>query len=160
MEFYFCEPCGNSFNGIRPYNDHLASARHKKKMNQQQPPPLAVADSNRSTPGSSHQFSDPFIVERGRNFWCSICKLELNGLDQVQSHTRGSKHLKQKLHQPTNSKNEAEFPKIDLSNIKLDSSPKDIADSYSDLKFSFFGVTIENVLEDVKVYGVNDPIVF
>lgn len=34
LEFYSCKACDKIFNGKRPYEDHIVSEKHQKKMMQ------------------------------------------------------------------------------------------------------------------------------
>ncbi|GFY42425.1 hypothetical protein TNIN_11191 [Trichonephila inaurata madagascariensis] len=131
---------------------HLLSERHKKKVNDAA---NTVVDS-KCCEKTSEGENEPFIVIRGSEYWCSCCKTSLNGVSQVKSHILGSKHQKLKISSMNGLSQ-------DITNFSISSNipatiPVDI--NQHNHHFSFHGIEVENVLSEVKIFGVDDPIVF
>ncbi|GIZ00868.1 hypothetical protein CEXT_571031 [Caerostris extrusa] len=134
MSVFSCEDCSKSFNGIRPYQDHLTSEKHKQKVNQSIAP--TVVDCGNE--------ADPYVICQGSFYRCTLCKLDLSSINQVKLHIAG--HLTLKGNNEINS----------ASNV----GPLSPSSITNESKFSFHGIEIENVLRDVKIIKSNDPIIF
>ncbi|GFR01684.1 c2H2-type domain-containing protein [Trichonephila clavata] len=153
MSAFSCKPCDKFFTGKIPYEIHLLSERHKKKVNDAT---YTVMDSKYFEKTSAGE-NEPFIVVRDTEYWCSCCKTSLNSVIQVKSHILGSKHQKLKISRM--SELSQDIPKLSISsNIPATTPYVDI--NKHNYHFSFHGIEVKNALSGIKIFAVNDPVVF
>ncbi|GFT86656.1 hypothetical protein TNCV_1251211 [Trichonephila clavipes] len=151
MSAFSCKPCDKLFTGKIPYEIHLLSERHKKVNDAT----CTVMDSKYCEKTSEGE-NEPFIVIRDTEYWCNCCKTSLNSVSQVKSHILGSKHQKLKI----SCMNELsqDNPNLNISSNTPATILVDI--NQHNYHFSIHGIDVENGLSEIKIFGVNDPIVF
>lgn len=137
---YSCGPCGTIFNGIIPYQAHMNSEKHKKKIEVMNDKKFTSEPVNKPT-----SISDPYIEQFHGEFKCNVCCVVLNSREQVVSHITGKKHKKSMTGKSPNysSQPTAFEAKTDVT--------------YS---FVFHNIKIQNPLSEIKVFDVDDPVVF
>lgn len=152
MNTFSCIPCDKYFNGIKPYEAHLFSKKHKKKVGEATGTVIDSKYCEKTFDGEM----EPFIVVRDKEYWCSYCKTALTSVSQVKSHISGTKHLKSKV------RSTSELPK-NFSKFCIASNGH-VTVPYGDIDehnhFSFHSIEVDNALKDIKIMAVNDPIVF
>ncbi|KAG8194687.1 hypothetical protein JTE90_028002 [Oedothorax gibbosus] len=79
LEYYSCKPCDKIFNGRRPYEDHIVSANHQKKINPQQTA-NTVVDIPKTMPLGGYS--------------CKACDKIFNGKKPYEDHIISEKHQK------------------------------------------------------------------
>ncbi|GBN49193.1 hypothetical protein AVEN_41186-1 [Araneus ventricosus] len=133
MSSLSCEICYKKFNGEIPYKDHLASEKHKKKV-----------EDLKNSFNSSEWHQDPLVKYVG---FCTICRMSLGGLDQIKSHIHGGTHIKAK-HSIQCPK---EFPQI-FSQSSFDNLPSTSANIPDPrIEINEYIDKVEQLVENIKV---------
>ncbi|KAF8770113.1 Zinc finger protein 346 like protein [Argiope bruennichi] len=156
MSVYSCEPCKKTFNGIKPYESHLASEKHQRKVSG---PISIIQDFVNCSVSSTDWEQEPSIIFAGNVYKCTLCKTFLNSVDQVKSHINGGKHLKAKVSVGFTNSNVLASHNQSIDQGGCTSLP---SASSEDSRFHFSGHIdeIKKLVENIKVFNPNDEIVF
>ncbi|GBM18917.1 hypothetical protein AVEN_270758-1 [Araneus ventricosus] len=144
------------FNGIRPYESHMASEKHKKKVNE---PISVVQDFRNFNFNSTNWKQEPFIICLEKDYKCTLCKTYLNSVDQVISHINGGKHLKEKARVGLITNSNVLSHNRSIDQVDGNSSSSALAGD-SGFQFYMHDEEFKELIENMKVFKPNDEIVF
>ncbi|XP_052066353.1 uncharacterized protein LOC127705998 [Mytilus californianus] len=85
LSHFFCRVCSEQCNGPKSFMEHMASPRHKVKMDKSQQ--FQVSSEQYDTAGRPYDFD-------GKRGYCHICRIDLTSPENASQHLNGEKHKK------------------------------------------------------------------
>ncbi|XP_063400411.1 uncharacterized protein LOC134685007 [Mytilus trossulus] len=85
LSHFFCRVCSEQCNGPKSFMEHMASPRHKVKMDKSQQ--FQVSSEQYDTAGRPYDFD-------GKRGYCHVCRVDLTSPENASQHLNGEKHKK------------------------------------------------------------------